>query len=74
MACVSDRRKGGEPQKIREFRVCRRVSASTENEVSVAPVWRHRFEAQRAAFEHGLQLVDAAIALSQALRSAEGVG
>ena len=33
-------------------------------EASVAPVWRHRFEAHRAAFEHGLQPVDAAIALS----------
>jgi hypothetical protein len=43
-------------------------------EASIAPVWRHRFEALRAAFEHGLQLVDAAIALSQALSSAEGVG
>ena len=43
-------------------------------EASVAPVWRHRFEAHRAAFEHGLQSVDAAIALSQTLRSAEAVG
>src|SRR4029077_19656246 len=40
----------------------------------VAPVWRHRFEAHRAAFEHGLQPVDAAIALSQTLGPAEAVG
>src|SRR6516225_3908113 len=40
----------------------------------VAPVWRHRFDAQRAAFEYGLQPVDAAIALSQTLASAEAVG
>ena len=43
-------------------------------EASVAPVWRHRFEAHRAAFEHGLQPVDAAIALSQTLCPAEAVG
>ena len=43
-------------------------------EASVAPVWRHRFEAHRAAFEHGLQPVDAAIALSQTLGPAEAVG
>ena len=43
-------------------------------EASVAPVWRHRFEAHRAAFEHRLQPVDAAIALSQALASAKGIG
>jgi hypothetical protein len=43
-------------------------------EASVAPVWRGRFEAQRAAFEHGLQLIDAMIALSQAPASTEGVG
>jgi hypothetical protein len=42
-------------------------------EASVAPVWRHRFQAHRAAFEHGLQPVDAAIALSQARGSAEAV-
>jgi hypothetical protein len=40
-------------------------------EASVTPVWRHRFEAQRAAFEHGLQLIDAMIALSEALASPE---
>jgi hypothetical protein len=40
----------------------------------VAPVWRHKFEAHRAAFEHGLQLVDAPIALSQTLDPAEAVG
>lgn len=43
-------------------------------EASVTPVWRHRLEAQRAAFEHGLKPVDAAIALSQALRPAKAVG
>jgi len=43
-------------------------------EASVAPVGRHRFEAHRAAFEHGLQPVDAAIALSQTLGPAEAVG
>ena len=42
-------------------------------EASVAPVWRHRFEAHRAAFEHGLKSVDAAIALSQTLGPAEAV-
>ena len=42
-------------------------------EASVAPVWRHRFEAHRAAFEHGLQSVDAMIALSQTRGSAEAV-
>ena len=41
--------------------------AVTSIQASVAPVWRHRFEAHRAAFEHGLQLIDAAIPLSQAL-------
>ena len=39
----------------------------------VSPVRRHRFEAHRAAFEHGLQSVDAPIALSQTLGSAEAV-
>jgi hypothetical protein len=34
----------------------------------------HRFEAHRAAFEHGLQSIDAAIALSQTLGSTEAVG
>ena len=43
-------------------------------EASVAPVGRHRFEAHRAAFEHGLQPVDAAIALSQTLGPAEAIG
>jgi hypothetical protein len=43
-------------------------------EASVAPVRRNWFEAHRAAFEHGLQPVDAAIALSQALGPAEAVG
>ena len=42
-------------------------------EASVAPVWRHRFEAHRAAFEHGLQPVDAAIALSETISPAEAV-
>jgi hypothetical protein len=42
-------------------------------EASVAPVWRHRFEAHRAAFEHGLQSVDASITFSQARGSAEAV-
>jgi hypothetical protein len=43
-------------------------------EASVAPVWRHRFEAHRAALEHGLQPVNAAVALSQPLASAKGIG
>src|SRR5271166_3473155 len=43
-------------------------------EASVAPVWRHRFEAHRAAFEHGLQSIDAAITLSQTLSAAEAIG
>ena len=43
-------------------------------EASVAPFWRHRFEAHRAAFEHGLQLVDSAIALFQTLGPAKAVG
>ena len=43
-------------------------------QAAVAPVWRHRFEAHRAAFENGLQPVDAAIALSQTLGSTEAVG
>ena len=43
-------------------------------EASVAPAWRHRFEAHWAAFEHGLQPVDTAIALSQTLGPAEAVG
>ena len=43
-------------------------------EASIAPVWRHRFEAHRAAFEHGLQPIDAAIALSQTLGPAEAAG
>jgi hypothetical protein len=43
-------------------------------EASVAPFWRHGFEAHRPAFEHGLQSVDAAITLSQALGPAEAVG
>ncbi|HWY84745.1 MAG TPA: hypothetical protein VNY10_22890, partial [Roseiarcus sp.] len=51
---------------------CGKAVASIE--ASVAPVWRHRFEAHRAAFEHGLQPVDAAIALSQTLGPAEAVG
>jgi hypothetical protein len=51
----------------------RRGKAVASIEASVAPVWRHRFEAHRAAFEHGLQPVDAAIALSQTLGSAEAV-
>jgi hypothetical protein len=42
-------------------------------EASVAPVWRRRFQAHRAAFEHRLQPVDAAIALSQTLGPAEAV-
>src|SRR5271166_4018421 len=42
-------------------------------EASVAPVWRHRFEAHRAAFEHGLQPVDAAITLFETLGPAEAV-
>jgi hypothetical protein len=50
---------------------CDKAVASVE--AAVAPVWRHRFEAHRAAFEHRLQPVDAAIALSQALGSAEAV-
>ena len=52
----------------------RPCEADASIEAPVAPVWRGRFEAQRAAFEHGLQPVDAAIALSQALSLAEGVG
>ena len=52
-------------------RPCKAVASI---EASVAPVWRHRFEAHRAAFEHGLQPVDAAIALSQTLGPAEAVG
>ena len=52
-------------------RPCKAVASI---EASVAPVRRHRFEAHRAAFEHGLQPVDAAIALSQTLGSAEAVG
>ena len=53
---------------------CKRSSEAVASiEASVAPVWRHRFEAHRAAFEHGLQPVDAAIALSQARGSAEAV-
>ena len=51
-------------------RCCKAVASI---EASVAPVWRHRFEAHRAAFEHGLQPVDAAIALSQTLGPAEAV-
>ena len=51
----------------------RRCEAVASIEASVAPVRRHRFEAHRAAFEHGLQLVDAAIALSQTLGPAEAV-
>ena len=51
---------------------CRKAVASIE--ASVAPVWRHRFEAHRAAFEHSLQRVDAAIALSQTLGPAEAIG
>lgn len=51
---------------------CGKAVASIE--ASVAPVWRHRFEAHRAAFEHGLQPVDAAIARSQTLGPAEAVG
>jgi hypothetical protein len=47
--------------------------AVTSIEASVAPVWRHRFEAHRAAFEHGLQPVDAVIALSQTLSPTEAV-
>jgi hypothetical protein len=47
---------------------------STSIEAPVAPAWRHRFEAHWAAFEHGLQPVDAAIALSQTLGPAEAVG
>jgi hypothetical protein len=39
----------------------------------VAPVWRHRFNAHWGAFEHGLQPVDAAIALLQARGSTEAV-
>ena len=50
-----------------------RGKAVASIEASVAPAWRHRFEAHRAAFEHGLQPVDAAIALSQTLGSAEAV-
>ena len=50
---------------------CCQAAASIE--ASIAPAWRHRFEAQRAAFEHGLQLIDAAIPLSQTLGSAEAV-
>ena len=52
-------------------RPCKAVASI---EASVAPVWRHRFEAHRAAFEHRLQPVDAAIALSQTLGPAEAVG
>jgi hypothetical protein len=51
-------------------RACKAVASI---EASVAPVWRHRFEAHRAAFEHGLEPVDAAIALSQTLGPAEAV-
>jgi hypothetical protein len=43
-------------------------------EAPVAPVWRRRFEAHRAAFEHRLQPIDAAIALSQTLGPAEAIG
>ena len=50
---------------------CCQAAASIE--ASIAPAWRYRFEAQRAAFEHGLQLIDAAIPLSQTLGSAEAV-
>ena len=42
-------------------------------EATVAPVRGHRFEAHRAAFEHGLQSIDAAIALSKTLGPAEAV-
>ena len=35
---------------------------------------RHRFEAHRATFEHGLQSIDAAIALPQTLGPAKAVG
>jgi len=51
----------------------RRCEVIASIEASIAPAWRHRFEAQRAAFEHGLQLIDAAIPLSQTLGSAEAV-
>ena len=51
---------------------CGKAVASIE--AWVAPIWRHRFEAHRAAFEHGLQSIDAAIALSQTLGPAEAVG
>src|SRR5271169_4331465 len=51
-------------------RCCKAVASI---EASVAPVWRHRFEAHRAAFEHRLQPVDAAIARSQTLGPAEAV-
>jgi hypothetical protein len=43
----------------------RPCEADASIEASVAPLRRHRFEAQRTAFEHGLQPVDATIALSQ---------
>ena len=46
----------------------------TSIEASGAPVRRRGFEAQRAAFEHVLQLVDAMIALLQAPAAAESVG
>ena len=40
----------------------------------VAPVWRHWLEPHRAAFEHGLQPVDAPITLSQTLGPTEAIG
>ena len=52
----------------------RRCKAVASIEASIAPVRRHWFEAHRAAFEHGLQFIDAAIALSHTLPSAETVG
>ena len=58
--------KAGSPQ--------RPCEADASIEASVAPARRHRFEAHRAAFEHGLQPVDAMIALSEAIASAEGIG
>ena len=52
----------------------RPCEAAASIEASLAPAWRHRFESHRAAFEHGLQSVDATIALSQTLSPAEAVG
>ena len=51
----------------------RRGKEATSVEAPVAPAWRHRFEAQRTAFEHGLQSIDAAIPLPQSLSAAEAV-